>query len=250
MSQGFTNHFGAIARQYVDSRPRYPAALFAWCAAHAPARDLAWDCGTGSGQVAAALADHFGRVFATDASAAQLAQAPKHARIAYARADASHSSLAAGRVSLVTVGQALHWFAHDGFYGEVRRVLRPDGLVAAFTYAALRLENAAAERVIRDYHYGTLESYWPAERADVENGYRDLAFPFTRVAAPAFAMTEQWTVEQLCGYLRSWSGTARYAAAHGADPVIEVERRLRAVWGHPDVLATVTWPLTVLVGRV
>lgn len=250
MTRPFTDHFGGVSKQYLDSRPRYPAALFAWLASQAPARDLAWDCGAGSGQVSVALADHVERVVATDASAAQLAQAVPHPRVTYVEADASHSGLDGGSADLVTVGQALHWFAHDAFYGEVRRVLRRGGLVAAFTYAALQLENAAAERVIRDYHYGTLESYWPAERADVENGYRDLAFPFARLDVPVFAMTESWTPAQICGYLRSWSGTARYAAAHGVDPVIEVEQRLRGVWGDANLPATVTWPLTVLVGRV
>src|SRR5271157_1406269 len=37
-------------------------------------------------------------------------------------------------VDLVTVAHALHWFDHDRFYAEVRRVVRPSGILACWTY--------------------------------------------------------------------------------------------------------------------
>jgi hypothetical protein len=63
-------------------------------------------------------------------------------------------------------------------------------------------------------------------------------------------MHSQWTLLQVVGFLRSWSATARLAAAEGGDPVAPVERALREVWGDPDRPVDVDWPLTVLVGRV
>lgn len=72
---GFSDHFGAVAGSYADFRPRYPAALFAWLATQCAAHELAWDCGAGSGQASVALAAHFARVQATDASAEQIAHA-------------------------------------------------------------------------------------------------------------------------------------------------------------------------------
>jgi len=250
MADAFTNHFGAVSRQYAASRPTYPASLYEWLASQAPDRALAWDCGAGSGQASVALAAHFEQVLATDASAEQLAQAPAHPGVTWRIAPAQDSGLDEHVVSLVTVAQALHWFPLDAFYTEVRRVLKPRGVVAAWTYAAFVLANREADDIVRAYHYGTVDQYWPPERMQVEHGYRDMPFPFTRLEAPAFHMRTSWTLEQVTSYLRSWSATARYVAAHGRDPVVDVEQQLRAVWGDPQQAVDIDWPLTVIAGHV
>ena len=250
MTHPFSDHFGGVSRQYVESRPTYPPELFAWVAAQAPASDLAWDCGAGNGQASVALAAHFARVVATDASAGQLAHAEPHPRVEYRQAAAEASGLAAASVALVTVAQALHWFPLPAFHAEVARVLRPGGVIAAWTYGAFTLGLKEAEAIVRAYHYVTCASWWPPERVHVENGYRDLTFPFARLATPAFHMHSQWTLLQVVGFLRSWSATARLAAAEGGDPVAPVERALREVWGDPNRPVDVDWPLTVLAGRV
>jgi len=50
-------------------------------------RDLAWDCATGNGQAAVALAGHFDKVIATDASAEKVAHAERHPRFEYRNVD-------------------------------------------------------------------------------------------------------------------------------------------------------------------
>ena len=70
-----TDHFSAHAQNYARFRPTYPTELFAWLASQSPGHRLAWDCGTGNGQAALGLADHFVHVHATDLSPQQLAQA-------------------------------------------------------------------------------------------------------------------------------------------------------------------------------
>ncbi len=127
------DHFSGIAAQYAQARPHYPAALFDWLAAHCAKRTLAWDCGAGNGQASVALAAYFEQVHATDISAAQLAEAPAHPRIHYRVAPADASALPSHTADLITVAQALHWFDLDAFYAEARRVLRPGGLIAAWT---------------------------------------------------------------------------------------------------------------------
>ena len=67
---------------------------------------------------------------ATDASVSQLREAVWHPRIAYRAAPAENAPFAARSVDLVTVAQALHWFQIDAYFGEVRRVLVPGGLLA------------------------------------------------------------------------------------------------------------------------
>ena len=120
---GFKDHFSGHALDYRAFRPAYPPELFAFLAHSAPARDLAWDCGTGNGQAAIGLAEHFASVFATDASAEQIKNAARHPKIEYAVAPAEQCPLADHSADLITVTQALHWFHLDRFYAEVRRVV-------------------------------------------------------------------------------------------------------------------------------
>src|SRR5690606_27280143 len=70
----FEDHFSEQASEYAVYRPGYPDALFQFLASIAPQRELAWDVGTGSGQAARSLARFFRRVYATDASAEQIAR--------------------------------------------------------------------------------------------------------------------------------------------------------------------------------
>jgi len=83
----FPDHFSAVAHRYSRYRPRYPSDLFEYLASLLGGRDLAWDCAMGNGQAAVALAGHFNKVIATDASAAQLAHAERHLRVEYRNVD-------------------------------------------------------------------------------------------------------------------------------------------------------------------
>ncbi|HEY0180035.1 MAG TPA: class I SAM-dependent methyltransferase [Dokdonella sp.] len=226
----FNDHFSAHAAAYHEARPTYPDALFDWLAAQTPARVLAWDAGCGNGQAAVALAARFARVVATDPSANQVANAEPRANVGYRVEPAEQSSLEHAGADLVTVAQALHWFDLDAFYAEVRRVLKPRGVVAAWTYSDCHV--APAIDALKDRVYVDLAGpYWPPERALVEAGYRTLAFPFDEIAAPAFAMRASWSAAQFLAYLRSWSAVQRCLKATGADPVAEIEPALRAAWG-------------------
>jgi SAM-dependent methyltransferase len=247
---GFSDHFGTVAGDYADFRPRYPDELFSWLAAQCPATTLAWDCGAGSGQASVALAAQFTRVHATDASAAQIAQATPHPHVQYAVAPAEHSGLADASADLVTVAQALHWFDLAAFYAEVRRVLKPGGVVAAWTYGVHMTEGDEVNSAVRHFYDQVVGPYWPPERRHVENGYSELLFPFTRIAAPPLTMQVQWPLARLLGYLGSWSATARCRQVTGNDPLPALERELRPLWGDPAQKRTVSWPLSILAGRL
>ena len=244
-----TDHFSAVAAEYARSRPTYPEALFAWLAATAPACTLAWDVGAGSGQASIALAAHFDRVVATDLSVEQIAAAEAHPRIAYRAAPAERSGLEAASADLVAVAQALHWFDLGPFYAEVCRVVKPRGLVAAWTYGTLAVEGVEVDRIVDRYYHVTAGPHWPAERRHGENGYAELDFPFPRVPAPAFAIERDWTLGHLLGYVRSWSATVRLQRASGTDPVVALEAELAPAWGDPAGRRRITWPITLHAGR-
>lgn len=242
----FKDHFSKQAADYAKFRPRYPRELFVWLETIAPKTELAWDCATGNGQAAMDLAHVFKRVVATDASEKQVANAERHPRIEYRVATAEESGLETGSVDVVTVAQALHWFDLEKFYAEVRRVLKPGGVIAATVYK-LATVSPAIDNVVNRYYSEIVGRYWPAERVLVEK-FEELPFPFAPIEIPPFEMVAEWNVEQLLGYLRTWSATQRFMAAEKRDPLADVENELRSAWG--EEVRRVVWPLTVRVGRL
>jgi SAM-dependent methyltransferase len=243
----FKDHFSGHAGLYTRYRPSYPPALFRALAALAPDLELAWDCGTGNGQAAVALAEHFARVEATDASAKQIEAAAPHPRVHYSVAPAEASGLETGRVSLVTVAQALHWFDFVKFYAEVRRVAKEQALLAASCYELCRI-TPAVDEIIDAFYRQTLDGYWPPERRHVERAYRDIPFPFTQVELPLFDMRVRWSLEHYLGYMRTWSAVQAYMRKNETDPVADIEAALQTAWG--DGEQEIVWPLSLLVGWV
>ena len=248
MSGGFFDHFSGVADSYALSRPTYPPELFAWLAAVAPAREVAWDCGCGSGQATVALAEEFARVIATDPAAAQLAHAPKLDTVEWRATTAEESGLESASVDAVVIAQALHWFDLDRFWPEVRRVVRPGGMVMALSYAWQATGDLELDALLMRFAREIVGEHWPPERSHVETGYAGLSFPFERLLAPAAAMCAMWDAGRELGYLRSWSATRHAREALGHDPVSLIEEELRARWGEGP--REVTWPLTVLAGVV
>ncbi len=70
----FKDHFSKQSDLYVKHRPHYPSELYQYLASLTPAHELAWDCGTGNGQAAVALAGFYNEVIASDPSQQQVQQ--------------------------------------------------------------------------------------------------------------------------------------------------------------------------------
>ena len=245
----FRDHFSEIASGYAAYRPHYPEALFDFLA-DAPARALAWDCACGNGQATIDLAARFDHVVGTDASADQIAAAPAHSRIEWRVAPESRSGLTSATCDLVTVAQALHWLDVGAFFREAARVARPRGLVAVWCYGDVRVDEPRADALVRHCSEIVVGPYWPPERRLVHEGYRSIDMPLDEIEVPSLAMTERWTLEQLLGYIRTWSATSAYRKAKNQDPTLELEARLLDVWGDPDAPREVAWPLTMRAGRL
>jgi SAM-dependent methyltransferase len=245
-----TELFSSLSREYSMFRPGYPAQLFEWLAQMAPAKDAAWDCGCGSGQASVALADHFAEVFATDPSAPQIAAARPHARVSYSVAAAESSGLPGDSVDLVTVAQALHWFDVDAFYAEARRVARPGALLAVWTYPRPRFVDADLERRFADFYRDVVGPHWPPERRHVEANYTTLPFPFEELPHPPFGLGLRWNLEQVLGYVSSWSATARYRQAEGRDPLPLLRAALATHWPPAGGQVDIRMPIVLRAGRL
>ena len=239
----FKDHFSKQASAYAKFRPRYPRKMFEYLAGIAPGRDLAWDCATGSGQAAVELAEFFIHVIATDASEQQVANAEQHERVEYRVAPAEVSGLAEVSVDLVMVAQALHWFDLPRFYEELRRVLKANAVFAASTYKLFQI-TPQIDAIVNETYWNLIKPFWPTEIAHVAK-FEELAFPFSEIETPAFQMTAAWSLDELVGYLRSWSATQRFNAANGRDPIEEIREELSAAWGEHEKVRQVVWPLTL-----
>lgn len=250
-SPHFVDRFGPVSGGYARWRPAYPDAWLAELAALCTGRERAWDAATGSGQAAVALAAHFGQVIATDASAAQLGAATPHPRVEYRVEPAEASTLQSGSVDLVTVAQALHWLDADRFYAEVRRVAAPGAVLAVWCYGRPEADDAEISARLRAFHDLELGPWWPAERQAVLDAYRSLPFPFPELRVGAHAITVRWSLDQLVGYLGTWSSVSAFRDARGEDPLPPLEAALSAAWGDdPAERREVRWPLAARVGRV
>ncbi len=249
INMSFKDHFSTQATDYAKYRPTYPAALFTYLAEQVPEHQLAWDCGTGNGQAALSLTPHFEKVIATDPSAKQIAQATPHAKIEYRVASAEHTDLVSHAIDLITVAQALHWFDFEKFYTEVRRVLKPHGVLAVWCYTLFESE-PRVDVILNEFYFDIVGPYWPPERKLLENNYADIPFPLRQINAPRFYMEKEWSLEELLGYLGTWSAVQRFIAQHGEDPRELIRARLAEAWGEASKTKLIKWPLHLKVGTI
>ena len=239
----FKDHFSAVAADYAQARPEYPDALYAWIASIAPARGSVWEAGCGSGQATRDLARRFARVFATDPSAAQVAQASGPDNVTFAVEAGERCSLRDASVDAVCVAQALHWFDREAFFAECGRVLRPGGVLVAWGYQDIQVpaQVAGANAALQD----EIRASWPPERDLIDQAYAGFRWPFEALQAPGFDLCAEWTLARLLGYFSSYSATKRFREGTGRDPVAAHADALAAAWGEPDTARTVRWPMFV-----
>lgn len=243
----FEDNFSRQADAYARYRPPYPPALYEWIAALAPGHEVVWDCGTGSGQAALGLTRHFRSIIATDPSTAQIGNAPAHPQIEYRVAPAEESGLPDQSVDAITVALALHWFDLDLFYAEVKRVLKPGGIIVAWTYYLPEIA-PEIDRVIEYLDGALLRDHWSPRIQLLREKYRSIPFPFDELVAPEYAIEQSWLLAELLGYLHTWSGTQAYRDAHGVDPIDLIQADLAAVWGDVEQ-RIIRWPLFMRAGR-
>lgn len=242
-SPGFADHFSAVAGDYAAARPEYPPELFDWIARVAPSRAQAWEAGCGSGQASRGLAGAFNAVFATDPSAAQVAQAKGPVNVRFSVEPGERCSLPDESVDAVCVAQALHWFDRPAFFAECARVLKPGGVLVAWGYQDIEVPPAlaAANAALQD----AIRPYWPAERTLVDQAYAGFDWPFPALECPRFGMAATWDLRRLLGYFASYSASQRHRAATGRDAVAALAPAFAAAWGDPAATRTLRWPLFV-----
>lgn len=244
-----TPDYSPVAKQYAASRPTYPDELFACLATLVEPRRLAWDCATGSGQAARGLVPHFDRVVGTDVSAEQIRNAIAHEKIEYRVAGYEDSGLGRWSADLVTVASALHWFDLDRFYTEVRRVLRPGGVLAAWTYHVGHMA-PPFDKLFGDFMRDVLRPYFGPGAELVDDRYEGVTLPGAPIEFPAFEVSASWNLDRMRTFIGSWSGVLAYRKEKGEDPYALIAEDLERLWGPPERVRTVRWPLYARVARL
>lgn len=244
----FEDQFSKQAALYKRYRPGYPNELFEFLNSQCASHQLAWDCATGNGQAANSLIKYFERVIATDASLAQLQQANQNKRIDFRNETAEKNSLTNTSCDLITVATAAHWFNLPAFYNEVKRVIKPHGVLALWKYNWCAI-NDELDSLMMKLGLEILDSSWRAGANQNMKEYDELFFPFTKIETPQFYCTANWKLEDAFGWMNTWSATQNYLNEHGKNPIDFIRDEYSMQWGNAETVRPVKWKLSLLLTK-
>ena len=243
------NWFYQGGQAYSRFRPEYPSELARLLASVSPGSALAVDVGCGNGQLTTQLAAHFDKVLGADSSTDQIACAAAHPCVEYVCAPAEQLPVADHSAQLITAAQAAHWFDLPRFYEEVRRIGASGAVLALISYGVLRLDDELDPRFGR-FYWHEIGPYWPAERKLVDTGYADLPFPFEEQAPPSPEICKTWSLEELLGYISTWSAVRSVREAGREDILQDLAADLTVLWGDPTRGREVYWPINMRLGTI
>lgn len=231
---------------YAAHRPSYPIDLPGLLATLPAHRTCALDVGCGTGQLTAKLGHHFENVLGIDPSESQLSNATGPDNVRFLVGGSEHLPAEDNSVDLITVAQAVHCFPDlNAFYSEARRVAAPGAAIALVSYGLCHLEGI--NDMYQDFYWGDFHRHWEPERRHVENQLSDIAFPFERIDVDSPDIVRDLTLAQFIGYL----GTRSALKSPGAPEEAEnFQAELTKAWGDASISRRVTWPVTVLAGRI
>jgi len=238
----FSNH----AKQYAIFRPTYPKELYDFIFSHVKKFDVAWDCGTGNGQVARDLSTRFKVVEATDISEQQLANAYKAENIFYTKAD-EKTNFPDAHFDLITVAQAIHWFNISEFFKEVKRVAKKDAIIAVWGYSLPTL-NPEVDKRLQEFYSKVVGPYWDKERRLIDAQYKTILFPCSEIRTPEFSLSLKWNLEEFQGYLSTWSSVQKYIQANQINPVESFMKEILPLWKSDR--QNINFPLFLRLGKI
>jgi SAM-dependent methyltransferase len=242
------DNFSKQSALYAQFRPSYPKALFDFILSLVTEKNIAWDCGTGNGQVAVELAKYFAKVYATDISENQLKNAVQKENIIYKKESAEKTTFPANEFDLITVAQAIHWFDFDAFYKEVNRTLKAGGILAVIGYNIIKTDTET-DKIINNFYWNITGPYWDKERKYIDEEYKTIPFPYKDLQTPEFTSEYEWELPHLTGFLNSWSAVQHYKDKNNnQNPVDLIINDLKKIWPE-GIKKKVSFPILLRIGR-
>lgn len=242
------DNFSVQSNQYIKFRPTYPNELYSFLLAIVETKHTAWDCGTGNGQIAIGLSKYFNKVYATDISEKQIKNAIRRGNIFYKIECAEKTAFPENTFDLITVAQAIHWFNFNDFYNEVKRTIKPNGIIAVIGYGLIETDKDTNE-IISNFYKTILGPFWDKERKYIDENYQSIPFPFNEIESPILYNTFGWTFEQLIGYFETWSAVQHYIKTKKENPISLIKKDLKEAW-KTGLLKTVRFPILLRIGNV
>lgn len=233
---------------YALARPKYPQELYEFLASCITHSDKVWDCATGNGQAAIALAEIFNEVQATDLSEQQIVHAIPNENITYSVLSAEHTTFPDNYFDAITVAQAIHWFDFEKYWPEALRVLKKGGVFAAWGYDWCKI-SPEVDATINTNIMKVIEPYWAKQNQLVWGGYADIYFPFEKIPTPKIAMKQYWNSSQLLTYIHTWSATRQCMLKEGPEFFEQAIKKIEAAWGDPDEVKEINMNFHIYVGR-
>ncbi len=242
------NSFSIQSHEYFKYRPNYPKELFTWLSKLCLTRDVALDCATGNGQAAVSLADYFSQVIATDVSAEQLKYALHHPKVKYLTQAAEELEFPRYFFDLITVAQGLHWLNLPIFYEKIRNVAKPGAIFSAWGYDFFQISEEI-DLLIKRLLLEEIEPYWSTKNSIIFKGYQSIDFPFHEISPPQICIATKWSLEELIGYINTWSAVKIYKTSQKKDPTFLLKKELSKSWSR-NTYKTVYIKLFIRTGRI
>ena len=192
--------------------------------------------GCGSGQFTYKLSTLFpnDQIIGIDKSIEQLKYAKPNTNITYKVGTALESNLNNSSIDVITVAQAAHWFDMPVFIKEMKRVLKPGGLLAIAGYSFCQSYNASINSSIRRYE-ATIKDCWPSgcNRTRLDSTFADVDFTsyFNYSTRKSFPVIRNMEIDSFLAYIRTMSALQVYATKYPdmPDPTKILENEIKDI---------------------
>jgi SAM-dependent methyltransferase len=234
-----------FAERYDRYRPRPPAALLELLPPLAGVRrpHLVVDLGSGTGlstRIWTGYADEIVGVEPNEAMRTFAEEATDAPDVRYVAASAYQTGLADRCADLVTAAQSLQWMQPDRVLPEIRRILRPGGVLCAYTYVGLQTPvwelEAAWEAVLarkRDLRgqrgLDRAQHHWPVDRTRIEHSGL-----FRYVRELVLHSVEEGDGRRLVGFALSEGSMTTLLAAGATESEVGLDRLRQVAAAVPD----------------
>lgn len=118
------------------------------------------------------------------------------------------------------------------------------------SYGVFSIDEEHLNHYFRHFYEVTIAPYWAPERRHVDEGYKNLPFPFHEIAVQLPVLQVEWNFYQLIGYMSTWSAVKAATQALGHNPLNVLADALLPEWEDPELPRVVSWPLSLRVGRI